>query len=67
MLNRRLRAELRDIAGNFKRIPSAKFETMSSEPRPEQRKNGQTVQSGPRFTLFRLNYIKIISVSIWIL
>ena len=48
--------------------PSAKFETIISEPRPKQKKKTvKTVQSGSRFTLFRLKYIKIISVSIWIL
>ena len=34
------RPESRDISGNFKHTPSAKFETMISEPRPKQRKNG---------------------------
>ena len=35
------RPESRDISGNFKRTPSAKFETMISEPRPKQRNTGQ--------------------------
>ena len=35
------RPESRDISGNFKRTPSAKFETIISEPKPKQRKNGQ--------------------------
>ena len=32
------RPERHHISGNCKRTPSAKFETMISEPRPKQRK-----------------------------
>ena len=62
------RPECCDISGNFKRTPSAKFETMISEPRPKKgKKTAKTVQNGLRFSRFRSNCIKIISVSISIL
>ena len=62
------RPESRDISRNFKRTPSAKFETMISEPRPKKgKKTAKTVQNGLRFSRFRSNCIKIISVSISIL
>ena len=46
------RPESRDISGNFKRTPSAKFETMISEPRPKQRKNGQNCSEWLTFYTF---------------
>ena len=45
-------AESRDISGNFERTLSAKFETMTSEPRPKQRKNGQNCSEWLSFYTF---------------
>ena len=46
------RPESRDVSGNFKRPPSAKFETMISEPRPKQRKKGQNCSEWLMFYTF---------------
>ena len=50
--------------GTLSALRAPNFETMISE---NKEKTAKIAQSGSCFTLFHLNYIKIISVSIWIL
>ena len=51
---------------NEVRVPNLK-RLSANRGQNKKKKTVKTVQSGSRFTLFRLKYIKIISVSIWIL